>query len=239
MKQFYFYLIFLLFFPSFYLLDSDRSKQDKKDTNVVEVTIKQIPNNKNKLKNSHRISNLNSELNSLNSNKETPIDVRSQNKMLKNNIKVFETDHSKINLQKNQNLNIKNQNINQTTNKNIHINRVQSPSGSIIKQESVEYILPSLAIDTSHRIDYYYPYFYKTHVVDYYESIDYKDLTNVCSDLGCDWCKITNSGVCMQCRHGYYAFNQQCYTICPKDHVADIFRRTCNPVNINSNSFLT
>jgi hypothetical protein len=238
MKQFYISVIFIIILPNFFLLNVDRSKQDKKDTNVIEVTIKQIPNSKNKIKTPQRISNLNAELNS---NKEISNDIHSQNKMLKNNFKVFEKDTQNLlqkqNLQQKQNLN---NHINSPTpNKNIQINQIKSASGSIIKQESVEYILPSLPIDASHRIDYYYPYFYKTHVVDYYDSIDYKDLTNVCPDLGCDWCKLTNNAICMQCRHGYYAFNQQCYTVCPKDYVADIFRRTCNPLNINSNFKIT
>ncbi len=89
--------------------------------------------------------------------------------MVKSNIRVFENDK-----------NGQSQISTLPVNKNIQINQnqIKTQSRSVIKQESVEYILPAVPIDASHRIDYYYPLFYKTHVVDYYESIDYKDLKN-------------------------------------------------------------
>jgi hypothetical protein len=103
-----------------------------------------------------------------------------------------------------------------------------------IKQESLEYTLPALPIDSRHKIDYYYPYFYKTHVIEYYDNIDMSNLTNNCIELGCEWCTITNNLICKQCRHGYYLFDNKCYSVCPMNYVADIFKRVCHHVDITS-----
>lgn len=103
-----------------------------------------------------------------------------------------------------------------------------------LKQESVEFTLPAIPIDRSHRIEYYYPYFYRTHVVDYYDSLNMNELTYDCIDLGCEWCDKITKNVCQQCRHGYFLYNTKCYTTCPERFVADIFKRRCNPHDINS-----
>lgn len=105
---------------------------------------------------------------------------------------------------------------------------------STIKQESVEYTLPTLPIDANHNIDYYYPYFYKTHLVDYYDPKNSAVLTNVCPDFSCELCDINLKTVCKQCKHGYYLSGTVCMTSCPINTVADIFKRTCNILTSNS-----
>lgn len=57
-------------------------------------------------------------------------------------------------------------------------------------------------------------------------------------DLGCEWCDMISKIQCKQCRHGYFLYNSNCYTVCPNHYVADIFKRTCNPLDSTSIFFL-
>lgn len=99
---------------------------------------------------------------------------------------------------------------------------------------SVEFTLPEIEIDPSQKIEHYYPYFYKTHIIEYHDTIDYQELTNDCKDLGCQWCDNTTRMTCSECRHGFFLYNEKCYGSCPENYVADIFKKKCIPLNDNS-----
>lgn len=103
-------------------------------------------------------------------------------------------------------------------------------------ESSMELTLPSIEIDNRHKIDYYYPYFYKTHILEYQEVIDYKNLSNNCSDLGCNWCDANMRNICFECRHGFFLYQENCYTTCPQNHYADIFKKKCIPIDTQSKS---
>ncbi len=151
-----------------------------------------------------------------------PTPSSNKGKILKSNVKIFETTAGNRKPVMNPTNQIQN-----------HVTTTQM-GNSVIKQESIEYTLPAVRVDSTHRIDSYYPYFYKTHVIDYYDKINVNDSTNNCLDVGCEWCNLVNTQVCRKCRHGWFLFNSQCYTTCPLNYVADIFRRTCHPLDINS-----
>lgn len=99
---------------------------------------------------------------------------------------------------------------------------------------AVEFTLPELKIDESHSIESYYPYFYKTHILEYQEVIDYKELTNDCLDLGCQWCDNPSKLNCSECRHGFFLYQGKCYTSCPDGWVADIFKKKCTSMIASS-----
>ena len=103
---------------------------------------------------------------------------------------------------------------------------------------SVEFTLPEIQVDKSHNIDFYYPYFYKTHIIEYQDSINYKELTNNCLDLGCQWCDTTSKLVCSECHHGFFLYEGKCYTSCPNNYIADIFKKTCNVMTNTSRIFI-
>jgi hypothetical protein len=94
-------------------------------------------------------------------------------------------------------------------------------------------ILPSVQIDDTHGIDYYYPYFYKTHLLEYNDNYNFNELSNICHDIGCEFC-CDNGLTCKRCKHGFFLYQGKCYTVCPKNYVADIFKRICSPFIINS-----
>ena len=99
---------------------------------------------------------------------------------------------------------------------------------------SVEFTLPEITVDNSHKIDYYYPYFYKTHIIQYQEVINYSQLTNDCRDIGCQWCDLGTKMTCSECRHGFFLYQGKCYTSCPEGYIADIFKKICSPMNNSS-----
>jgi len=101
-------------------------------------------------------------------------------------------------------------------------------------RSNIKFTLPSIEIDKEHKIDYYYPFFYRTHLIEYQEIIDNKDLSNECSDLGCNWCDIKSRNYCYECRHGFFLFQESCYTVCPQNHYADIFKKKCIPIDSQS-----
>jgi hypothetical protein len=94
-------------------------------------------------------------------------------------------------------------------------------------ETGVELTLPELKIDDNKKIESYYPYFYKTHIIEYQDSIDYKHLTNDCRDPLCEWCDLNTKMTCQECRHGFFLFNEKCYSSCPDGYVADVFQKKC------------
>jgi hypothetical protein len=101
-------------------------------------------------------------------------------------------------------------------------------------KEKLDFTLPSIEIDKRHKIDYYYPFFYRTNILQYKESIDYKELSNMCIDLGCSWCDKNAKNSCFECRQGFFLHQNSCYTSCPLNHYADIFKKKCHPLNNES-----
>ena len=104
-----------------------------------------------------------------------------------------------------------------------------------LKTESIQFTLPQITIDSKHNIDYYYPYFYKTHIIDYYDNLNTNHLSSDCLDLGCEWCDTASKAICHQCRHGFYNYNSKCYTVCPYNYIADIYKRKCSQKDTSSN----
>jgi len=56
-----------------------------------------------------------------------------------------------------------------------------------------------------------------------------KNLMTSCMDIGCQFCESSTMLTCTQCKHGFFLQDKRCFTQCPKDFVADIFRRICVP----------
>jgi len=119
-------------------------------------------------------------------------------------------------------------------NNNNYIENTNKRKNPFSNESSMELTLPSIEIDNRHKIDYYYPYFYKTHILEYQEVIDYKNLSNNCSDLGCNWCDASMRNICFECRHGFFLYQENCYTTCPQNHYADIFKKKCIPIDTQS-----
>jgi hypothetical protein len=103
------------------------------------------------------------------------------------------------------------------------------------EETSVEFTLPEVKVDDRHKLESYYPYFYKTHIIEYQDTINYKELSNDCKDLGCQWCDVNSGMNCFECRHGFFLFKDKCYTSCPDGYVADIFKKKCTEVIVSSN----
>jgi hypothetical protein len=102
-------------------------------------------------------------------------------------------------------------------------------------ESSIEFTLPEISISNNlHSLEYYYPYFYKTHIIEYQDILDYTLLSNSCTDLGCKWCDLPSGSICSECHHGFYLYNGSCYTICPENYVADVFKNKCTPITVSS-----
>ena len=68
------------------------------------------------------------------------------------------------------------------------------------------------------------------------EKIEYKELSNKCFDLGCNWCNKNAKNSCYECRQGFFLFQNSCFTSCPINHYADIFKKKCFPINTQNQS---
>ncbi len=114
--------------------------------------------------------------------------------------------------------------------------RVNQPQVATVteagQEAAVELTLPELKIDEGRKIESYYPYFYKTHIIEYQDAIDYKHLTNECRDPLCQWCDLNTKMTCQECKHGFFLFNEKCYSSCPDGYVADVFKKKCNQSKI-------
>lgn len=107
----------------------------------------------------------------------------------------------------------------------------------VLKTETMEYNIPVINIDNSRRIDYYYPFFFRTKVLDYSQNLPINNLCNKCFDISCEYCNPNKIQVCQKCRHGFYLQMGKCFTRCPINYVADIYRGTCNPLD-NTGKYL-
>ena len=66
-------------------------------------------------------------------------------------------------------------------------------------------------------------------------SPDISKLTYDCDEIGCEWCDKLNRNACTQCKYGYFKHMGNCFSICPKNYVANIYTRTCNVLDNTSN----
>lgn len=87
--------------------------------------------------------------------------------------------------------------------------------------------LVELPISASTSISYYYPYFYKTHLITFADEIDTTILISTCSDIACSYCDPVFTGKCMKCATGFFLAGDSCVSYCPDGFVSDILRLKC------------
>ena len=103
-------------------------------------------------------------------------------------------------------------------------------------------IFPTVTIDENHPLSYYYPYFLKNRFLSTGSTITdtqpaiaiiSPNLKTSCMDIGCQFCESSFEIYCKECKLGFFLHEQEqrCFTQCPKNFVADIFRRKCIPNN--------
>jgi len=101
-------------------------------------------------------------------------------------------------------------------------------------QSRPDYTLREMPIDSDHNLNYYYPYFYKTQILNSYSHLNYSSLKNNCPDINCRWCN-SLSNVCQECQIGFFLYNDKCLTQCEIGLVANNYKRTCVPMRTTSN----
>ncbi|MFM7857538.1 MAG: furin-like repeat-containing protein, partial [Flammeovirgaceae bacterium] len=87
--------------------------------------------------------------------------------------------------------------------------------------------LVELPVDYHTSISYYYPYFYKAHLITFNDEVDLTTLITTCADPKCNYCSPTASDKCFKCDTGYYLNGNTCQSYCPEGFVADILRSKC------------
>lgn len=91
--------------------------------------------------------------------------------------------------------------------------------------------LVELPIDYQHSITYYYPYFFKNHLITFVDEIDTSILVSTCSPgSNCAFCDPLNFEHCFKCDIGYFLNGFSCELFCPEGYVSDILRLKCVPV---------
>jgi hypothetical protein len=85
--------------------------------------------------------------------------------------------------------------------------------------------LVELPVDYSTNLLYYYPYFYKTHLISIVGDVDLNTLVRTCDTPGCNYC--TSMGICMRCDTGMILNGETCLYLCPDGYIADNLRMTC------------
>jgi hypothetical protein len=91
--------------------------------------------------------------------------------------------------------------------------------------------LVEVPVSYSTGISYYYPYFYKAHLITFSEDsnnfFNFSQNGNYTCDNTCDVCLAENTTQCVKCASGYFLEQGQCLTNCPEDKFADILRSKC------------
>jgi len=82
-----------------------------------------------------------------------------------------------------------------------------------------------MPVEYSTNINYFYPYFYKAHLITLANDIDVTVLQTVCNSPNCGFCDST--GVCMRCDTGFFLYGNSCILFCPEGHIADNLRMLC------------
>jgi hypothetical protein len=113
--------------------------------------------------------------------------------------------------------------------------------------QSTEFSLPEININKFQKIEQFYPYFFKTGLIDFKNMPGgiFNPLTaldnqvgipfsqnmiqspQLCHDLNCDICDKITQSQCTLCRLGFYLLQGKCVNVCPQDHIADAFSRQC------------
>ena len=89
--------------------------------------------------------------------------------------------------------------------------------------------LIELPIDYHTSISYYYPYFYKTHLISFADDIDTSILVKTCS-AHCSYCDADHFDHCLRCDIGFFLSGFGCESICPDGYITDILRLKCVPL---------
>lgn len=92
-------------------------------------------------------------------------------------------------------------------------------------------ILPEHLINSDMPINYYYPYFHKTRIIQFRDNIlDYNSLIVTCADPNCFYCNGLFPDECKKCATGYFLTANRCEEYCPEGYLADVLREKCVPV---------
>jgi len=78
-------------------------------------------------------------------------------------------------------------------------------------------------------LTYYYPYFFKTHLITFSDEVDISILSTSCTNVGCGFCDPINPNICKKCLAGFFLYNDSCFSICPSGFITDILRMKCVP----------
>ena len=101
-----------------------------------------------------------------------------------------------------------------------------------------ENTLVELPITYTTNISYYFPYFYKTHLITFTDSIIDTSIYVTTCDLNCSFCDPNLFSKCMVCSTGFILNEYTCVDYCPLNYQYDILRRVCvlssNSVNVVS-----
>ena len=87
--------------------------------------------------------------------------------------------------------------------------------------------LVELPVDHHTSISYYYPYFYKAHLISFHDEVDLTTLVTACADPRCGHCDPNLIDQCYKCETGFYLNGNTCEAYCPEGYVADILRNKC------------
>ena len=101
--------------------------------------------------------------------------------------------------------------------------------------KSSKLILPKLMIDNDHQLKDFFPFFLQTHILKIgIKNNNKQELSKECIEPFCGLCDKSTRKNCIQCLKGFYKFNNKCFNTCPKNYVADIFKRECHKLNERS-----
>ena len=126
---------------------------------------------------------------------------------------------------------------------NVHIYTIYASNKKFLtsirlnnKLSSSKLLLPKLTIDNDHQLRDYFPLFLQTHILKtnskHLNNLDY---STECTEKYCEFCDKLTRKTCIQCVKGFYMHMGMCYNTCPKNYIADIFKRECNRLNERSN----
>ena len=87
--------------------------------------------------------------------------------------------------------------------------------------------LVEFPIDYDRSFSYYYPYFYKTHLISFADEIDVSILSTNCLDYHCSYCDTVYTEHCFKCSTGFFLNGQTCSLSCPIGYTTDTLRGRC------------
>lgn len=96
----------------------------------------------------------------------------------------------------------------------------------IIVQSEINTLL-EIPVSSTTSISYYYPYFYKTHLISFSDEVDTTLLIQTCFVPGCSWCSASDPYTCMKCSTGFFLAGDSCVTWCPEGYYSDTLRLKC------------